>query len=489
LYLGLDLGTSALKAVLVDDEDRSVAGVSEPLEVSRPREGWSEQDPQEWWQAALRAVDRLAAERPSEVAAVAGIGLSGQMHGAVLLDREDRVLRPAILWNDGRAGEECRELEERFPDLRRVAGNAAMPGFTAPKLLWIARYEPERFRALHRVLLPKAYLRWRLTERFVEEMSDASGTLWLDVGRRAWSAPALAATGLGPEHMPDLVEGTEASGELTADLARRWGMQRRPAVAGGAGDNAASAVGLGAVAPGSAFLSLGTSGVLFATTDRFAPDPARAVHAFCHALPGTWHQMGVILSAASALSWLARLFGQSEGDVLAALGTQPARPSAALFLPYLSGERTPHNDPEARGLFLGLSHGTDRSALAQAVLEGVAFAFCDCLDALRQAGTSIESAGLVGGGARSALWATILAAVLDIPLRQVEGAESAAAHGAARLARIATTGEAISEVCRPPRVSAIFEPDPGLVPLYRDRHRAFRSAYALTRQRRDRTGI
>jgi xylulokinase len=479
LFLGLDIGTSSVKAVLVDGEDRLLATASEPLEISRPLPGWSEQNPQDWWQATLSAIDRIATEAPAALAEVRGIGLSGQMHGAVLLGRDGSVLRPAILWNDGRSAEECRELEERFPALHAIAGNLAMPGFTAPKLLWVRKHEPEIFGRIARVVLPKSYVRWRLAGTFVEDMSDASGTLWLDVAARDWSDEALAATFLSREQMPGLVEGTAPAGELRADLVRRWGMRRAPAIAGGAGDNAASAVGLGAVAPGSAFLSLGTSGVLWATTARFAPNPAGAVHAFCHAVPDTWHQMGVILSAASSLSWLAGLLGASEADLLAALGEERQGPSPVTFLPYLGGERTPHNDSSARGVFLGLAHETDRADLVQAVLEGVAFAFRDCLEALNAAGTSIATADVVGGGARSRAWIAILADVLGIPLNRVADAQSGAASGAARLARIAATGEAVADVCQPLGIVETIEPDAGRAAAYAERFAAYRAAYPL----------
>ena len=327
MYLGLDFGTSSVKALLVDEAQRVLASASSPLAVSRPAPGHSEQDPRDWWQAMLDAVAALRAREPAAFAALRGIGLSGQMHGAVLLDAAGEVLRPAILWNDTRATAECREMEAAFPALHTVAGNLAMPGFTAPKLLWVRKHEPGVFARTARVLLPKAWVRFRLTGEFIEDMSDASGTLWLDVGRRDWSDAALAVTGLSRDHMPRLVEGSAPGGMLRPELGREWGLSGPVVVAGSAGDNAAGAVGLGAIHPGDAFVSLGTSGVLWATTDRYAPYPKAAVHAFCHALPGLWHQMGVTLSAASCLGWWAQVAGQGEAALLAEL---PAirRPSA-----------------------------------------------------------------------------------------------------------------------------------------------------------------
>lgn len=477
MFLGLDIGTSAVKAVLVDGEQHVLATTEVPLAISRPHPGHSEQDPEEWWQATLAAIDALKAQQPAALATVQGLGLSGQMHGAVLLDGAGAVLRPAILWNDGRASAECRELEERFPALHRVAGNLAFPGFTAPKLLWVQRHEPDIFARTAKVLLPKAYVGWRLTGEMVEEMSDASGTLWLDVGRRDWSDEALAATDLSREHMPRLIEGSAAAGRLKGELAARWGMASAPVVAGGAGDNAAGAVGLGAIRPNDAFVSLGTSGVLWATTDRFAPNPESSVHAFCHAIPATWHQMGVILSAASSLGWWSHAVGIEPGELLKPLGDAPKAPSSAIFLPYLSGERTPHNDTAIRGGFLGLDHDASRETLTQAVLEGVAFAFRDCLDALGAAGSRLEQADVIGGGSRSRFWIAILASVLNLPLNRIADGERGGAFGAARLARMAATGEAPASICAPPQRLEAIAPDPALASAYADRHARYRALY------------
>jgi xylulokinase len=477
VFIGIDVGTSSVKSILVDSEDRVVASASAPLEVSRPHPGQSEQNPEDWWRSALVTLDQLKTAAPRGMAAVQGIGLSGQMHGATLLDDAGKVLRPCILWNDGRSSVECGELEAACPDLPKITGNLAMPGFTAPKLLWVRKHEPEIFKRTATVLLPKAYLRYRLTGEKVEEMSDASGTLWLDVGKRDWSDELLAATGLARKHMPRLVEGNAISGTLTGDLAQRWGMARPPVVAGGGGDNAAGAVGLGAIHPGDAFVSLGTSGVLWATTAGFAPNPKLAVHAFCHALPNTWHQMGVILSAASCLSWLAHATKASEKELLAELGEAPAKSTSLLFLPYLSGERTPHNDAGIRGAFYGLSHDTERRDLTQAVMEGVAFAFKDCLAALSAAGTRVTAADAIGGGSQSRFWLAVLASILDLPLNRLDAGEAGAALGAARLGRMAATGEQPSAVCRPPHRIETIAPDPALVQQYAPNYRRYRSLY------------
>ncbi len=480
MFLGLDFGTSSVKALLVDSEQRVLASATRGLGIARPAPGHSEQNPEAWWDALLAAMDALRAERPREVAALRGIGLSGQMHGAVLLDRAGEVLRPAILWNDVRATAECRELERTVPDLRAITGNIAMPGFTAPKLLWVRKHEPAIFGRLAHVLLPKAWVRFRLSGERIEDMSDASGTLWLDVGARDWSDRALAASGLGRDAMPRLVEGSAPAGTLRPDLAARWGIERPPILAGGAGDNAAGAIGLGAIAPGSAFVSLGTSGVLWATTGRFVPYPRAAVHAFCHALPETWHEMGVTLSAAASLGWWAGITGQAEAALLAEVGL-PRAPAPALFLPYLSGERTPHNDGAIRGAFTGLSHDTDRATLTQAVLEGVAFSFRDCLDAITASGTVISEADVIGGGSRSRAWVAIIAAVLGIPLHLLAEGEYGGAFGAARLARLAATGEAPEAVCVQPARRETIPPDPALAGAYAERLTRYRALYpALT---------
>jgi xylulokinase len=472
-----------VKLVLVDAAQRIVAQATAELAVSRPRPLWSEQDPENWWQAVCRAMDALKRSHARELSAVEGIGLAGQMHGATLLDAADQVLRPAILWNDGRSGEACRELERRLPEVHEITGNLVMPGFTAPKLLWVAEHEPEIFGRVAHVLLPKDYLRLRLSGDRASDMSDAAGTLWLDVAKRAWSPAVLEATRLDEGHMPLLREGSEATGELRPELARRWGMQAGVVLAGGGGDQAAGAIGVGVVEPGQAFLALGTSGVFFVAGAAFAPNPEQAVHAFCHCLPGRWHQMSVVLSAASCLAWVSALTGaRNEAALLeevAALGPEAATP---VFLPYLSGERTPHNDPHASGVFFGLSHAHGRAELGWAVLEGVAFALADGQAALLAAGARIGDVAVIGGGARSELWGRILAAALDRPLTYAAEAEVGPAFGAARLGRLAVTGEPAAEVCTPPPVEHVIEPDPALAARCRERHAVFRRLYPALRE-------
>ena len=460
MYLGIDVGTSEVKALLLAD-DHSVVGVAGcPLTVSRPHPGHSEQNPGDWWVATQRALGELRAAHPLEFAAAKGIGLSGQMHGAVLLDAQDRVLRPAILWNDTRCAAECTEMMSEMPELADLGGSLAMPGFTAPKLRWVAKHEPELFRQVAKVLLPKDYVRLMLTGAYVSDMSDASGTLWLDVRRRCWSDALLALTGMTQQQMPRLVEGSEAGGHLKADVAAELGLPAGIVVAGGAGDNAASAVGMGAVQAGQGFLSLGTSGVLFVVTPSYQPNAASATHAFCHALPGLWHQMSVMLSAASALQWVADLLGAAHaGDVSnkAAALTLEARAASPLFLPYLGGERTPHNSATLRGSFHGLSFDADAARLGYAVIEGVSFGLRDGLTALHAAGSRVDRLSLVGGGARSAFWAQLLATVLDIEIVTHADSTVGGALGAARLAWLAT-GAPLSTVCVAPPVEMSYQP-------------------------------
>jgi xylulokinase len=474
VFLGLDFGTSGIKAVVVDEDGTVVCQNSASLTVSRPQELWSEQAPDAWVQATHKAVLGLDAEHRRKVR---GVGLAGQMHGATLLGADDQPLRPAILWNDGRSHAECVEIEAAEPASRAITGNLAMPGFTAPKLAWVRKHEPEIFAQTRSVLLPKDYVRLVLTGDKASDMSDAAGTLWLDVAKRRWSAAMLAATGLDESHMPALYEGPQVTGVLREEIALRWGMERVPVVAG-AGDNAGGALGVGVIGDGQGMLSLGTSGVIFVANDSFRPNPASAVHAFCHALPGMWHQMSVHLSAASCVDWAAPVLGATDAAEFFVRAAQITPGSAPeLFLPYLSGERTPHNDPHARGAFLGLSHESDGARLAAAVLEGVAFAHADGVDALRAAGTQVSELSVIGGGSRSLHWGKILASALDVRLLYLDGGEVGPALGAARLAQMGVTGADAAAVCTRPPVRAVIEPDAAMAGRLAPKRETFRRAY------------
>ena len=486
ITLGIDIGTSGVKAALVDHDahgvNRVIGSASQPLTVQRPQPGWREQDPLDWWRATLACGDALHAAHADAMAACSAIGLSGQMHGATLLDAAGDVLRACILWNDGRSVAQCARLEQAWPALRVITGNLAMPGFTAPKLLWVREHEPDIFARIATVLLPKAFVRLQLCGEAIEEMSDASGTLWLDVAARRWSEDALAATSMDIRQMPRLVEGSDAAGRLRREIAERWGMHR-VIIAGGAGDNAAGAVAVGATDAGDAFVSLGTSGVLWCTTATFAPNTERAVHAFCHALPDTWHQMGVLLNAASCLSWWSGITGCSESTLLQEAESVPV--TTAFFTPYLAGERTPHNDAAVRGGFAGLDASHGRADMTRAILEGVCYAMRDAQQALAAAGTQLQQADLLGGGARSPLWGQLMADVLGLPLHTVTQGELGCAIGAARLAAMAVLGggrDAVREVARKPARLATFVPHADALARHASRHQQWQTLYRDAQQ-------
>lgn len=481
-FLGIDIGTSAVKAILVDGDQRLLAEAEVPLATSRPQPLWSEQEPEAWWTATLAALAQLRAVEPAAWAVVRAIGLSGQMHGAVVLDAADRPLRPAILWNDGRAQAECRVLAERVPSIGRIAGVPPTPGYTAPKLLWLATHEPELFARIARVLLPKDYVRLKLAGEHATDPVDAAGTLWLDEARRAWSPEILAATGMREAQLPRVVEGNEPAGALRAAVAAELGLPAGIPVAAGAGDAAAGAIGIGAIADGDAFVSLGTSAQYFVTTAAYRPYPERLIQAYCHGLPDRWYQCAALLNGASCLGWAAALVG--EPDIPALVGRVEARwtgPSRLLFLPYLAGERTPHGDPNARGVLFGIDADTDAVELAQAVMEGVAFSLAEAQDCLAEAGSEVRALGAIGGGARSPFWMRLLACILDRPVTLYAGAAKGPAFGAARLARLAVTGEPVATVCGKPETAAVLPPAHDMVAAYAERGRAFRRLYRALR--------
>ena len=472
MYIGLDLGTSGLKGIVIDDDQNICAEAIAPLQVARLHDGWSEQEPQDWLDAAEAVMMALASQ--IDLGGVSAIGLSGHMHGATLLDSSDMVLRPCILWNDTRSALEAAQLDGD-PIFRRLTGNIVFPGFTAPKLAWVRTHEPDIFAQVAKVLLPKDYLRLWLSGEHVAEMSDAAGTSWLDVERRDWSDDLLAATGLSRSNMPRLVEGSEVSGTLRGTLSSRWGLRTDVIIAGGGGDNAASAIGVGVVRSGDAFVSLGTSGVLFAASDTYQPDAASAVHTFCHALPDTWHQMGVILAASDAMNWFGRVLGAAPEHMTAELGPLQA-PSRALFLPYLGGERTPHNDAAVRASFLNLDHGTDRRAMTRAVIEGVTFAVRDSFDALTSTGTKIERLLAVGGGSKSEYWVQAIATTLGLSISIPISGDFGGAFGAARLGMMAAGGSPL-DVATAPKIVRVVDPVPSLQDDFLSGLSSYQAAY------------
>ncbi|WP_414148496.1 xylulokinase [Erwinia sp. BNK-24-b] len=480
MYIGIDLGTSGVKAVLLDENNQVLASHTEQLTVSRPHPLWSEQDPEAWWQATDKVMLALAAQR--SLRQVRAIGLSGQMHGAVLLGRQQQILRPAILWNDGRSARACQELEECVPDARSITGNLMMPGFTAPKLLWVKEHEADIYRQIARVLLPKDYLRWRMTGEFASDMSDAAGTMWLDVARRDWSDRLLAACGLSREQMPTLFEGNQVTGQVAAALCQRWSLPAGLAVVAGGGDNAAGAIGAGIWQPGQAMLSLGTSGVYFAVSERFLSNPERAVHSFCHALPDSWHLMSVMLSAAACLDWATRLTGQPSVAALLALA-EKARLSdrSPCFLPHLSGERTPYNNPAATGVFWGFTHQHGPEDLAMAVLEGVSLGLLEGMEALHASGIRPSAITLIGGGARSAFWRQLLADISGEAMDYRTGGDVGPALGAARLARMSCyPGVSPAELLPELPLESRYRPRAGQLDFYRQRQALFKQLYQQT---------
>ncbi len=475
MFLGIDIGTSGVKAVLMSPAGQIVDSSHAPLSVSRPHPGWSEQDPLAWWGATQEAVTKLA---PAYRERVLGISLSGQMHGATLLDETGIALRPGILWNDGRSYEECAALQSECPAFLEKAGNLVMPGFTAPKLEWVRHHEPDIFKAVHKVLLPKDYVRFQMSGTYASDVSDSAGTLWMDVERRDWHEPLLEACGLTREHMPDLYEGTDQTGELRETIAKAWGMKRVPIFAGG-GDNAAGALAVGVINAGDTLVSLGTSGVIFTACETYRSNPKSAVHAFCHAIPDRWHLMSVMLSAASCLDWACELTRTATvADLIKLAETKDGAETSELFLPYLSGERTPHNDPTAKGVFFGLTHDTGPAELAQAVLEGVAFGLADGFDALVEAGARIDTLSVIGGGARSPYWGKILASALNRPLLYRDGGEVGPALGAARIAAYGVNGGALAEAFLPPSIVADVSPDPHLAQRFTEKRAQFSTLYS-----------
>jgi xylulokinase len=444
--IGLDVGTSGVKGIAIDGDGEVLAVAEEPYGLSTPHPGWSEQDPEDWWRASQAVLARLP-EGP--------VGLSGQMHGLVVLDEADRVLRPAILWNDQRTGAECVEIEERvgLERLIELTGNRALTGFTAPKLLWLRRHEPESYARIHRILLPKDYVRLRLTGEHAIDAADASGTLLFDVANRRWSAEVCEALEIPLEWLPPAHESTEVAG---------------------AGDQAAAALGVGIAAPGPVSVVLGTSGVVFSALPSYSPDAEARVHTFCHAVPGTWHAMGVMLSAAGSAAWLRNALAAPYTELDAEAERWEPGAEGLLFAPYLAGERTPYPDPDARGAFTGLSLRHDRGALWRAMLEGVAFGLRDSLELLRELGARPEVGRVSGGGARSELWLRIVASVLELPLERME-TEEGSAFGAALLAGIRSGAFADAEdaVGRCVRARSRVEP----VWDYGDAYRRYRSLY------------
>ena len=478
-YIGIDLGTSAVKLLLVDGAGKILNTVSEEYPLYFPHPGWSEQKPTDWWDGCVKGMSRLLAG--FDAAQVAGIGVGGQMHGLVALDGNDEVIRPAILWNDGRTAEETAWLNTKIgkEKLSDLTANIAFAGFTAPKLLWMRNNEPENFARIARIMLPKDYINYRLTGVHACDFSDASGMLLLDVKNRRWSREMLEICGVKEAQMPKLFESYEVIGNLKPEIAAQLGLPEGVKVAAGAGDNAAAAVGTGVVGEGGCNISLGTSGTLFISSKKFGVDPYNALHAFCHA-DGGWHLMGCMLSAASCNKWLCEdiLNTSDYAAEQAGITADKLGNDRVFFLPYLMGERSPINDTDARGCFIGMSMDTSRSDLVQAVLEGVAFALRDSFEVAKSLGVLIERSFLCGGGAKSPLWRTILANILNVPL-DIPQTEEGPGYGAAMLSMVGTGAYGSVQACADAlcHVSKTVAPDPAIAARYEDQYRKFRQIY------------
>lgn len=491
VLLGLDVGTSGARAVAVDESGGVVAEASAGYPLSSPHPGWSEQDPEDWWEGAKKALGRVVAEVGGEVV---GIGLTGQMHGSVFLDSADEVIRPALLWNDQRTEKHCSKITEAVGEERliEIAGNPALTGFQAPKILWLRDEEPQNYGKVSRVLLPKDYVRLLLTGEHATDASDASGTLLLDVEKRDWSPEILEALEVPSEWMPSVHEGPEKTGELRRGVAEELGLPPGVAVAAGAGDNAAAAVGTGIVEPGLLNSSVGTSGVLFSPTEKFTPDPSGRLHAFCHAVPGEYHLMGVTLSAGGSFSWWQNILKDALGDHFGenSIGYETLAQAAAsispgseglLFLPYLSGERTPHLDPKARGAFIGLTtrHGVPH--MSRAIMEGVIFSLRDSMEIMRDLGISIREVRGTGGGAKNLLWRALQANIYGAPIHRT-AIDEGPAYGAALLSGVAVgVYKDIKEASHQIELREdITEPNPRLAKVYAEYYELYRYLYPAT---------
>jgi xylulokinase len=478
-FLGVDVGTTNVKAVVVDEDQRVIASASRRLLILRPASGRFEQHPQSWWSAFRRVCADLRNQAPKPWQDIAAIGLTGQMHGAVCLDSSGRALRPAILWNDGRARAECKELAQKVPAIRDIAGVIPMAGFTAPKLLWLQHHEPQLFKRISHVVLAKDFVRLKLCGDYATDMSDAAGALLLDEAARQWSEPLVAASGLSPRQMPRLAEGDTIAGRVRSAMAAALGLKCHVIVAAGGGDVAVGAAGIGAIDAGDSFISLGTSAQYFVARDRYHLTSEPTIHSFAHCLENRWYDMAALLNGANSLEWICKLLRIDVTSALATLAKSMRRPSNVLFLPYLAGERTPHNDPDLRAMFLGFTHAHGASDLIQAVLEGVALSLTDVSARLERTAQSEAPLPVVGGGARSFLWLQILADTLGRDLILYAGSDAAPPIGAARLACLALRREPIATVCARPKISRRIHHRPAWHQTYAASLERFRRSFPM----------
>lgn len=481
-FLGVDLGTSSVKIIMVDEEGKLLNSVSKEYPVSYPKNGWSEQNPEDWWNGTKEGIKELMEKSKVSSEEVKGIGFSGQMHGLVILDKDNNVLRPAILWNDQRTQEECDYLNNEIGQekISKYTGNKALTGFTAPKVLWVRKHEKEIFDKIAHILLPKDYIRFKLTGEFASEVSDASGTLFFDVENRQWSKEMMDILGIKEEQLPKMYESWEVTGKVTKEVAEYIGVSSETVVVGGGGDQAAGAIGTGTVDAGILSVALGTSGVVFASSDSYAVDDENTLHSFCHG-NGKYHQMGVMLSAASSLKWWVEEINTDSKDfnkLLQDAENSSVGSNGVIFLPYLTGERTPHSDPDAKGVFFGLNITTKREDMTRAVLEGVAFGLRDSLEILKSLNVPIEEVRVSGGGAQSPLWKQILADVFNVKVSMINSKEGPA-YGAAILAIVGCgVYPNVDEACKNLiKVTETIHPIPENVAKYEKPYEVYRKLY------------
>ncbi len=481
MFIGIDLGTSSIKMILIDHNQRILATTNSSLTVQSPKDGFSEQNPQEWINSTMECFEALRLKKPKEFIQTISIGISGHMHGATLIDKSGNVIRPCILWNDTRSHQECEEFEKQNFDVRSISGNITMPGFTAPKINWIKNNEIDNFKKIFKVLLPKDYLRFVLTGEFFSEMSDASGTLWLDIKKRKWSNQLLSCSHLEEKHMPALVEGNEETGILKKNLKDRFNFINDIKVVGGAGDNAAAATGMGIINENQSFISLGTSGVFFTPTENPLSNIGDAVHSFCHCLPNKWHLMSVMLSASNCLDWICAVTNTSIADTLNNVenlySDTNSIKNSSYFLPYLSGERTPYNDPHIRGSLHSIKTTTNATDLQYAVIEGISFGILDGVNSILKVNNDFDTILMVGGGSKSSFWIELLASLLNRKLSVCDQSEYGAALGVSRLAMYVDKNIPDQNIIKGIKIIRQFVPQEEKIELLMKRYNIWKDIY------------
>ena len=486
MYIGIDLGTSGIKTILIDHNQKILSVATVSLDIQSPKDGFNEQNPYDWIKATENCLTLLRQKKPAEFSNTISIGISGHMHGATLIDRSGEVIRPCILWNDTRSHKECNEFEDQNFNVRDLSGNITMPGFTAPKINWVKNNEPENFKRIDKVLLPKDYLRFYLTGDFYSEMSDASGTLWMDIKNRCWSDKLLEASFLSQKNMPKLVEGNQEAGIIKSSIKGKFKFNHNVIIVGGAGDNAASAAGMGIISEKQSFISLGTSGIFFNPTNKFLSNTKDAVHSFCHCLPNKWHLMSVMLSASNCLDWVCTITGSTidNGIKNAEIYFEDNNIlNAPYFLPYMSGERTPHNDPHVRGSFHYLKTSSKQAALQYSVLEGICFGILDGVNAIKSINENYKDIFVVGGGSQSSFWIKFLSSVINKKLSVCDQSEFGAALGVARLSMFVDKNIYNKEnIIKQIKVKKSFNPNIEKIEILKKRYQIWKNIYSSNKK-------